>query len=194
MDGHSHSLDMDPHDHDFEYSVIQHTHDIPPEVEESQSTTQAAGHTHDYFRTINTGGPTDATLGSSTTDETSSGGTTISTATGGTAVTETTGGTASQEFFDDETTTAKAGTDDVEHTHEPEPGIIEFPSETPSNVSVVVNGTTVETGVGDGEFTEVVDIGGLLEEGFNRIEIESASLGHVRGTVAADYYRQITID
>ena len=194
MDGHSHSLDMEGHDHEFEYEVLQHTHEIVPEVEVEQSTTRAAGHTHDYFRTINTAGPTSGRRVSEVTDDAAAGGTTISTATGGTAVTETTGGTASQEFFDDETTTAAAGTADVEHTHEPEPGIIEFPSETPSNVSVVVNGTTVETGVGDGEFTEVVDIGGLLEEGFNRIEIESASLGHVRGTVAADYYRQITID
>jgi len=81
-----------------------------------------------------------------------------------------------------------------DHRHDPEPGIIEFPEELPSNVGVSVNGETVSTNVGNGQFTEVVDIGGLLEEGFNRIEITSDSLGHIRGTVAADFYRQITAE
>ena len=195
MDGHSHSLNMDAHDHSFEYGVPQHTHGIVDGVHNVDTdTTFAAGHQHEYFKTIGMGGPTDASLTGSTTDTETTGGTAVSTATGGTALSTTTGGAATQEFFDDEVSTTLAGEDDVEHQHPPEPGIIEFEDETPSGVDVLVNGSLVKTNVGEGIFTEVVDIGGELTAGFNQIELTSESLGHIRGTVAADFYRQITAE
>lgn len=193
MDGHQHSLNMDPHDHSFEFSTIQHTHEIVDGFHNVTADTQfAVGHQHGYFKTIGTGGPSPGTGVGSTTDTETSGGTAVSTATGGTAISTTTGGAAVQSFFDDEVTTTEAGAEEVQHKHSPEPGIIEFEDETPSGVNVLVNGSLVATNVGGGIFTEVVDIGGELTAGFNQIELTSDSLGHIRGTVAADFYRQIT--
>jgi len=65
-------------------------------------------------------------------------------------------------------------------------------NDTPSNVSLLVNGTAVASSIGTGEFSEVIDISNQLTEGFNTIEVQSDSLGHVRATVFQDLYRQIT--
>ena len=78
------------------------------------------------------------------------------------------------------------------HTHPPDPGVTEFGGETASNVGVRVNGDMVESDVGSGEFNEVVDIGGTLNEGFNTVEVTSDTLGHIRATGFLDVYRQIT--
>jgi len=85
-------------------------------------------------------------------------------------------------FFSSETTSSTAGVD----------AGIEETTDTPSNVDVIVNGNTVATNVASGQFNEVVDIAGELTEGFNTIEIQSDSLGHIRATTFLDLYRQIT--
>jgi hypothetical protein len=72
-----------------------------------------------------------------------------------------------------------------------QPGITQF-GDTPSGVSLHVNGTKIADDIGTGRFTEVVDVSGELNEGFNTIEVESDTLGHVRGTGFIDVYRQIT--
>lgn len=80
-----------------------------------------------------------------------------------------------------------------DHTHDPEPGIIEY-DRYPTDCDVLVNGESVGVSLGDGDgtFEEEVDIGGYLSEGFNDVEVTSTSLGHLNCTVSADVYRQIT--
>lgn len=73
-----------------------------------------------------------------------------------------------------------------------EPGVNVFEDESPSNVSISIDGTEVVSNVGSGEFNEVVDIGGFLDEGFNTVSIESDTLGHMRATAFIDVFRQIT--
>lgn len=80
------------------------------------------------------------------------------------------------------------------HTHEPEPGIVEY-DYYPSNCKVLVNGQEVDhepVGDGEGPFDAEIDIGGYLNSGFNSIQVTSESLGHVRATCSLDLYRQIT--
>jgi hypothetical protein len=78
------------------------------------------------------------------------------------------------------------------HIHDPEPGIIQFGSDTPSNVDVIINGNTVATDIGSGLFETEVDIGGELTVGaWNDIELSSDSLGHIQATVSIDGYKQI---
>lgn len=50
----------------------------------------------------------------------------------------------------------------------------------------------IDVGTGYEEFTEVVEIDDQLEEGFNKIEVYSDVLGHLRATAFLDVYRQIT--
>jgi hypothetical protein len=89
-----------------------------------------------------------------------------------------------------------------EHTHAPDPGVIEsFPDNPnanangellPSNVDILVNGNTVATDVGSGEFETVVDITGTLnEDTFNTIAASSDSTGHIRLTAYSETYKQI---
>ena len=80
-----------------------------------------------------------------------------------------------------------------DHTHDPDPGIIEF-DRYPSECDVLVNGDSVGVSLGDGDgtFEGEVDISGFLSEGFNDIEVTSSSLGHLNCTASADVYRQIT--
>lgn len=62
----------------------------------------------------------------------------------------------------------------------------------PSNVDVVVNGTTVASNVGTGTFETVADISGALNPGaWNEVELSSDSKGFVNATVAARAYQQI---
>lgn len=78
------------------------------------------------------------------------------------------------------------------HTHPADPGLIEFGGETPSNVDVIVNGSTVATSIGSGEFESTVDISDTLDRNsWNDIELTSDTLGHLQGTVSVRGYEQI---
>lgn len=102
----------------------------------------------------------------------------------------------------DEASSEELGTTESEtsdpsgtHTHNPDPGVIEqFNGQqiTPSNVDLIVNGTTVSSNIGSDRFETVVDISNELSTGFNNIEVTSDSLGHIRATTFLDLYRQIT--
>ena len=78
------------------------------------------------------------------------------------------------------------------HTHPAEPGLIEFPAETATDVDLIVNGNTVATDIGSGEFTTTVDIAGELTAGNNTIEATSDSLGLLNLTVQSQLFRQGT--
>lgn len=81
---------------------------------------------------------------------------------------------------------------DWQHVHDPNPGVIEFGTDTPSGVDVIVNGTTVATDIGSGTFETEVDISGELNSGqWNLIELASDTLGHIQGTVSIDGYKKI---
>ena len=84
---------------------------------------------------------------------------------------------------------ASSGTSDTEVAFDP--GVNNYPNELPSNVAVKVNGNTVQSNIGDGDFNEVVSIEGELTQGFNLISVTSDTLGHVRATAFIDVYRQI---
>jgi microcompartment protein CcmK/EutM len=78
------------------------------------------------------------------------------------------------------------------HTHPVDAGIIEFGAETPSNVDVLVDGTTVATDIGSGTFETTVNLDGDLTSGaWNDIELSSDSLGHLQATVSIQAYDQI---
>lgn len=78
------------------------------------------------------------------------------------------------------------------HTHTPLPGIVDFTSEYPSDVDVIVNGSSQNESLGSGssEFEEVVDIGGELSQGWNTIQLTSDTIGHLDATMSADLFRQ----
>lgn len=84
------------------------------------------------------------------------------------------------------------GVDHPSHTHPPDPGITEF-SRFPENVDVLVDGASAGVSLGDGTgaFQQEVDIGGMLTSGFNKIELTSDSLGHIRANLFADVFRQV---
>lgn len=110
--------------------------------------------------------------------------------------------TAETQFFNDrvESSDARLGTTETstsdasgDHTHDPEPGIIDF-AEYPSNCDVVVNGNNVGVSLGDGgsPFQETVDLSGFLNPGtINRVEVTSDTLGHIQAHLDIDVYRQI---
>jgi hypothetical protein len=80
-----------------------------------------------------------------------------------------------------------------EHTHDPDPGIIDV-AEYPSNCDVIVNGQSVGVSLGDGSgpFEETVDLAGMLTPGsWNTIQVTSDSLGHAFCHIDIDVYRQI---
>lgn len=81
---------------------------------------------------------------------------------------------------------------DFDHTHPPEPGLIDFPNTTASNVDLIVNGTTVATDIGTGTFNTTVDIAGQMSAGVNTIELSSDSLGLLNATVITQLFRQGT--
>lgn len=76
------------------------------------------------------------------------------------------------------------------HTHDPEPGLIEFGGETASNVDLIVNGNTVSTNIGSGQFNTTVDISNELTAGANTIEAASDSLGLVNLLVQTQLFRR----
>lgn len=103
---------------------------------------------------------------------------------------------------------------ETSHQHEVRPGVIEqFPDSErfarqiyyPSDCDVTVNGTTLDTDLGDGNgpFRREVDLlaaaespnnsfNGLKEGEINRIEVSSTSVGHLTLLVDGDVYRQIS--
>lgn len=100
-----------------------------------------------------------------------------------------TSSTHTHTFATSETSSEESG----EHTHDPDPGVIEF-NHYPSDCDVTVNGESVETSFGGGssEFQEAVDVRGELEPGkINTIEVSSETLGHLVVYVEGDVYRQI---
>lgn len=71
-------------------------------------------------------------------------------------------------------------------------GIDQSPGLTPDNVGVVVNGSTVASNIGSGEFETEVDLSGdLTPGGFNDVELTTASTGGMFATLSVDAYRQI---
>lgn len=82
------------------------------------------------------------------------------------------------------------------HTHDPDPGIIDFTDLYPENIDVIVNGTTVASDVaGDGTsgFETTVDLSGVLTPGFNEIEVTSDSLGHIEASLGGRLTLQNTL-
>jgi hypothetical protein len=82
------------------------------------------------------------------------------------------------------------------HTHDPDPGIIDFTDLYPENIDVIVNGTTVASDVaGDGtsDFETTVDLSGVLTPGFNEIEVTSDSLGHIEASLGGRLTLQNTL-
>jgi hypothetical protein len=78
-----------------------------------------------------------------------------------------------------------------DHTHPVDPGIIET-TDTPSGVDVLVDGNTVATDIGSGEFQTQVDLTGeLTRDAWNLIELTSDSLGHIQATLSVRGYEQI---
>lgn len=72
-----------------------------------------------------------------------------------------------------------------------EPGILTT-ADTPSNVGVEINGTTVASGIGTGTFQTTVDIAGdLINDSWNDISLTSDSLGRVQATVFVEGYDQV---
>jgi hypothetical protein len=63
-----------------------------------------------------------------------------------------------------------------------------------SNLDIVINGSTVATDIGSGEFTQTVDISGDLSAGVNDIEITSDTPGLVSAYVQTELFRQVTED
>jgi hypothetical protein len=81
---------------------------------------------------------------------------------------------------------------EVQHSHAPDPGVTEFPGETASGVDVIVNGSTVATDIGTGEFETEVDISNELTRGaWNNVEVSSGTLGLLICTLGLEAYRQI---
>ena len=100
--------------------------------------------------------------------------------------------------FQEASTTAQ--TNESNHSHPPEPGVIEAFSGSrfyPSGCDVVVNGQSkgLSLGDGNGEFEEEVDLSGLLTPGaVNTVRITSNTLGHIQSNLDIDVYRQILGD
>ena len=102
----------------------------------------------------------------------------------------------------DTTTTAGGGgtssTTDSETALEP--GVVESFPEAPganqddellaSGVDIVIDGTTVASNIGSGEFVETVDISGDLSPGVNDIKITSDELGLMSAYVQTELFRQ----
>jgi hypothetical protein len=190
--GHDHSVTIPDHQHDVTYTVPQHTHEVlgPSDgnIYDILDTGETDGHTHTYAYPEVT--DIDQESEENTTTSDSGGGTTE---TSSTELGSTQSTTSSTELGTTNSETSDASGD---HTHEPNPGIIDFP-EHPSNCDVLVNGQSVGVSLGDGSgpFEATVDIAGLLTPGqWNTIEISSESLGHLQAHLDIDVYRQILGD
>lgn len=171
---HSHSVSISSHSHSVEYGVPFHVHSLNTD----EPTTSFDG-THDH------GGEVGSDGGHSHDYDRATG-------IGGPSDNDTK--TTTSEDGGGTTTTSSSTT--PSHSHDPEPGVIEF-NEYPGEVEVVVNGTTVATGIGEseGSWDEEVDLAGELVPGTrNTIRIEADSIGEIVGQLDVDVYRQILGD
>jgi hypothetical protein len=75
------------------------------------------------------------------------------------------------------------------HTHDSLTGVELFPTETPSNCDLVINGTTVASNIGSGVFTETIDVSGEFVSGVNDIEVTSDSVGFISAYVTTQLFR-----
>jgi hypothetical protein len=81
-----------------------------------------------------------------------------------------------------------------DHVHDPQPGIYET-GDTPSNVDVAINGSTVATNIGTGTFETTIDVGGeFTTDAWNTVEVSSDSLGIIEVSAAIDGYDQIGVN
>jgi hypothetical protein len=89
------------------------------------------------------------------------------------------------------TTVSESSDASGDHVHDPQPGIYET-FDTPSNVDVLINGSTVATDVGSGTFETVIDISDELNPGqWNDITLTSDTLGLIGVTSFIRGYDQI---
>jgi len=71
-------------------------------------------------------------------------------------------------------------------------GIDQSPELTPSNVDLLVNGSTVASNIGSGEFETTVDLTDeLIRNNWNDVEVTSDERGFVSLTVYAEAYRKV---
>lgn len=189
---HSHTVSIGDHSHSVTISSHSHGFTLPSHIHAMDfngSTTNLATSNmfndggnvayHDHTVPTPTFTNPPENLASSTTD---AGGETTETTSNG-------GGTST-------TSSSESGN----HTHEPEPGIIQSFGGTryyPGNCDVHVNGQSQNVSLGDGTgpFEETVDLRGDLNPGqWNTIEISTGSLGHIQAHLDVDVYRQILGD
>jgi hypothetical protein len=76
------------------------------------------------------------------------------------------------------------------HTHDPQAGVVEFPTETPSNCDLLINGSTVASNIGSGTFTETVDVSGEFVAGVNDISVTSDTTGFISAYVNSELFRR----
>jgi hypothetical protein len=86
------------------------------------------------------------------------------------------------------------------HGHDPDPGVVEsFPGYPqanandkllPSGVDLKIDGSTVASDIGSGEFTHTEDITGEFVGGVNDIELTSDSIGFVTAIVKTQTHRR----
>jgi len=215
---HTHSVTIPDHNHEYTFGLVPHSHGVPT----TQERTVEAGE-HDHTLSSVLADTDDAGAhrhtydsGSNLTSEDGTHSHTIGDSSAGGATTEdgthdhlydTPDGSTNevgtpQDQWSSDTTSDGGGTTETsssttpKHTHEPNPGIIDF-QEHPSNCDVIINGQSVGVSLGDGSstFEETVDIAGHLTPGqFNTIRVTSDSLGHLHCALDIDVYRQVLGD
>lgn len=164
---HSHSVTIPDHDHSVTYEALDHNHDLMDQGQDMDygSTSSETADGSGHSHTYKVGYSI-FNAESTTTTSASGGGTTQTSS---------------------DTTPS--------HTHDPDPGVIEFGTETPTGVDVLIGGTTVATDIGSGTFETTIDITGELQQGgWNMIELVSDTLGHVQATVFIRAYDQIGVN
>lgn len=195
---HNHSVTIPDHNHGVTVEVADHAHSLP---EETGDTGETDGHRHTYVRRggfnttrsqVETGGVVNATAQSYSTTSDDGGGTTETTDDGG--------GTTQTSTDALGTTTSETSDASGTHTHDPDPGIIEsFPNHPesnangellPSGVDLLIDGTTVATDIGSGEFTTTIEVTGEFTSGVNDISLQSDSLGLVTAIVRTELFRR----
>lgn len=155
---HNHSVTINDHTHDVEIEAPNHAQDATltgtlTDTEETSNPNNEASSVPDHTHTFGIGANV---FSSSTITKTSSSG-------GGETVTSSDGG--------GETTTTDTESDLA-------PGINTFTGETVSNVDVILNGTTIASGLSS-PVDETIDITGQLSGGDNTVKITSDTLGEI---------------
>lgn len=152
------------HSHDVIIDAPPHAHKETQVID--RETEAASGHTH-LYDDLNNGNRADLFSVSSETK------------------------TSTTELGTTQSETSDASGD---HTHPPNPGVIEFATTTPTGVDVIVNGTTVATDIGSGTFETTVDVSGDLTKGaWNMIELTSDDVGHLHSVISIEAYRQLGV-